>query len=250
MRSQVINEQVLLVKHTCSLYKKKGSVKFTGQRQVHSAPSPIAMMVNLPKHSFQNQNKPSGFASLECNYCHGKNHTKDKCFKLVGYPSDHPYHPNKKGKKRPFTNKNAATSHNVGSHSSSPVTHPSKADHAMQITAASSASESHGTTSKSSNWTAQMAALQQQMNTLMHHLSAKGSSSPTASPSFSYGHNVACTTFSLSSISTLSPHVWILDTGATNHMCCDVTAVHDVKAFPESISANFPNGEASIVTHS
>ncbi|XP_074346437.1 uncharacterized protein LOC141685223 [Apium graveolens] len=86
------------------------------QRQTHTTSTPLALMVNLPKQS-QNQNKSSS-GSLECSYCHGRNHTKDRCFKLVGYPLDHPYHPNNKGKKRPFTHKNAVAT--------------PKIDHAMQ----------------------------------------------------------------------------------------------------------------------
>lgn len=65
------------------------------RRQVHNiAGNFIASMVNLPKNvaSTFKSTKKSGL-SLECSYCHGKNHTKEKCYKLVGYTLDHPYHP-------------------------------------------------------------------------------------------------------------------------------------------------------------
>lgn len=44
----------------------------------------------------------SSAGTLECSYCHGDNHIKDKCFKLHGYPRDHPLHPANRGKKKLF----------------------------------------------------------------------------------------------------------------------------------------------------
>ncbi|XP_074342826.1 uncharacterized protein LOC141680522 [Apium graveolens] len=77
------------------------------QRQTHSlsSPSQIAMMVNLPKPQTttttkSNERFGSFDSSMECSYCHGKGHLKEKCYKLIGYPADHPYHPNNKGKKK------------------------------------------------------------------------------------------------------------------------------------------------------
>lgn len=58
------------------------------------------MMVNLPKPSKTTQSyRPTDKPVLECSYCHGKNHTREKCYKLVGYSTDHAYHPNNRGKK-------------------------------------------------------------------------------------------------------------------------------------------------------
>lgn len=42
----------------------------------------------------------------ECAHCHMKGHTKEKCYKLIVYPLEHPAHPNNKGKCRfPQNNK-------------------------------------------------------------------------------------------------------------------------------------------------
>lgn len=41
-----------------------------------------------------------GYTEIECTYCHGKNHLREKCFKLNGYPHDHPLHPANKGKRK------------------------------------------------------------------------------------------------------------------------------------------------------
>ena len=73
------------------------------QRQMQpSIENSLALMANLPKALPKLTNKPLT-TTLECSYCHGKNHLREKCFKLVGYPTDHPYHPNNKGKKKQFT---------------------------------------------------------------------------------------------------------------------------------------------------
>ena len=74
------------------------------QRQVHSdSKSPIAMMVNLPKQSQASAGsyKSNDRGNLECTYCHGKNHVREKCYKLIGYPD--------KNKKKPF-NKQSTSS--------------------------------------------------------------------------------------------------------------------------------------------
>ncbi|XP_074373224.1 uncharacterized protein LOC141713624 isoform X2 [Apium graveolens] len=162
------------------------------QHQVHTTSSPLAMMVSLPKQHFQHQNKPFSSGSLECSYCHGKNHTRDKCFKLIGYPLDHPYHPNNKGKKRPFNNP-------TGVFSNPQTLQPHKSDHAMHISTSSGSSDSssslHPTAASESSSTlnSQMDVLQQQMNTLMHCLSKNGTGpqSSVSSIPFAYGHNVA-----------------------------------------------------------
>ncbi|XP_074331411.1 uncharacterized protein LOC141668424 isoform X2 [Apium graveolens] len=162
------------------------------QRQVHTTSSPLAMMVSLPKQHFQHQNKPSSSGSLECSYCHGKNHTRDKCFKLIGYPLDHPYHPNNKGKKRPFNKP-------TGVFSNPQTSQPHKSDHAMHISTSSGSSDSssslHPTAASesSSNLNSQMAVLQQQMNTLMQCFfkNGTGPQSSVSSIPFAYGHNVA-----------------------------------------------------------
>lgn len=61
------------------------------QWKVTSSDTPIAMMVSTPilPHINTNSQRTSNDNSviiLEYTYCHGKNHTKDKCYKLVGYP--------------------------------------------------------------------------------------------------------------------------------------------------------------------
>lgn len=79
------------------------------QRQTQNSINyPVAMMVNMSKAP---QSAPSSYIAnkfsdrssppvQECSHCHIKRHTKNKCYKLVGYPLDYPYHPNNKGQHR------------------------------------------------------------------------------------------------------------------------------------------------------
>ncbi|XP_074360210.1 uncharacterized protein LOC141700311 [Apium graveolens] len=138
------------------------------QRQFHnSTSSPVAMMVNVSKPQngptayIQNRFSDRAHPVQECAHCHIKGHTKERCYKLVGYPVDHPYHPNNKGKRR-FSNSN--------------VKAVAVKPQAMQVsgtqyTSLDSSNEQH--------LTSKMDALQTQLNSIMQCLS-KGGSHPQA----------------------------------------------------------------------
>lgn len=125
------------------------------QRQIHNATnSHISLMVNLPKPNsapYSNHRSQDKLSSpLECSYCHLKGHIREKYYKLVGYPADHPYHPNNRGKKRPYTKPSVANQQN------------DKTGHVLQVSA-----EPTGCPSSTTSLSTQMEALQNQMNNLM-----------------------------------------------------------------------------------
>lgn len=86
-----------------------------------------AMQTNIERNAFfsgkrntkksVHHNKKEG---LHCNYCNGKGHTKENCFRLVGYRSWHPLHnKSKKGmyhhaNQTFFANDDNNTQRNVG----------------------------------------------------------------------------------------------------------------------------------------
>lgn len=180
------------------------------QRQVHSSSgqSPLALMVNMPAKSPVSQSPyiPNKFSDRntlpvqECDYCHIKGHTKDRCYKLVGYPLDDPFHPNNKGKKKSFAANRFSKSANV-----------------VQMTTP------QGNSDASAHLTSKVEELQTQLTTLMQSLnkgsqintSTSNSSAHTgisAPPHFSLAIHIAGTIFSLSS--HFSSDTWIIDTGA------------------------------------
>lgn len=47
--------------------------------------NPIAMQINKNTDTnYRNQN----YKAKECDYCHFTGHTRDNCYKLIGYPID------------------------------------------------------------------------------------------------------------------------------------------------------------------
>lgn len=90
------------------------------------------------------------FSLISLTYCHGKNHTKDRCYKLFGYPSD----PNNRGRKKPFT-KPGQFDHfqsEIFDNSGNYVVIGNKSGHAMQASSASPSMTSFPNAS-SSNFT-------------------------------------------------------------------------------------------------
>lgn len=61
--------------------------------------------------------------------------------------------------------------------------------------------------------------------------------------------HIACTTFSLFSSTQLLPHTWIPHTGATNHMCCAFSSMHNIHSLFFPLTVKFPNEENATVTH-
>lgn len=156
------------------------------QRQVHCSATPIAMMVNAPKppylnHNFQRTSADKSGILLECTYCHGKNHTKDKCYKLVGYPSDHPFNPNNRGRKKTFTKPSPGQfGHFNSGHSNN------KSSQVMQVSETANPSPdvssftNFSTYNATANWNSQMEALQNQMNSLRQCILVKAISQPAS----------------------------------------------------------------------
>lgn len=205
------------------------------QRQTHSAvTTPISMMVNLAKPTSASNTKFSHDRSVvECSHCHIKGHTKEKCYKLVGYPPDHPFHPNNRNKRRTGYNNKYQNQIKEGQNISG---------QAMQV--------SGSNTSVNTQMQAQMEALQTQMQTLMESLHKdKTTSSVSQSSPYNFSANITGTAFSFQSSVAIANNVWIIDTGATNHMCCSLDFMHDIVLLDPHLSVNFPNGTIVSVTH-
>lgn len=153
------------------------------QRQTHSSGIPISMMVRATSgNKFNDKSVGTGGAIFECSHCHAKGHTKERCYKLVGYPVDHPLHPNNKGKRRLVHNRFQQNSQNTGA---------TKDNQAMQVSSVSGYNSSVTQTQMQT----QMEALQNHMQTLMQCFSKDKVSSSGASPQYSFSSNIAGTIF-------------------------------------------------------
>lgn len=213
------------------------------QRQIHSSAitSHVALMVNMPKPSASvSYYIPNCFSDrkahhvLKCSRCHIKGHTKDRCYKLVGYPLGHPYHPNNKGKKKPANSRFTKPSQAHPTVTSPPV---------------------------SNNLSTGMEELQTQFTTLIQWInksgpanssgpfnsSISGGTSASTPTQYSIATHIACTIYSFSS--HISEDAWVIDTGVTNHMYCDIKCMHDVNTLSTPLTVNLSNGESANVTH-
>ncbi|GKG31068.1 hypothetical protein Tco_0423556, partial [Tanacetum coccineum] len=71
-----------------------------------------------PRPNNFNVNRQGGGSSLVCENCGFNGHTIDRCFKLIGYPTDF----GKKKSNQTFNGKNVSHNNSVGSSSSSKCT--------------------------------------------------------------------------------------------------------------------------------
>ncbi|XP_074335425.1 uncharacterized protein LOC141672671 isoform X2 [Apium graveolens] len=151
------------------------------QRQTqNSFASPVAMMVNMSKSvqagSSYAQNRFSDRPSNsipECSHCHYRGHTKEKCYKLHGYPTDHPNHPNNKGKRK--------------------ISNPRFFNPAAAMQVSQHQSNQPDQTSTDHHLTSEIDALQSQLDSLMKCFNnqASGSDSSISGPAVSTPYSMA-----------------------------------------------------------
>ncbi|XP_074352768.1 uncharacterized protein LOC141691917 [Apium graveolens] len=182
----------------------------------------ILMMNHIPPLTTKTDVKrPDGRRfNLECTYCHGKNHTKDRCFHLFGFP--------------PRNKQNVA---------------PTKANHqenkfVAQITASSTVptstdkvESSVGPENSAGNCLSDI-QYQQLLNFLNQSQLSQTNSEPPQSRTLSHSCSY------LTSVCLVNCHAsrdWIIDSGATNHITCCHDLLSDLLAF--DIDICLPNGE-------
>lgn len=92
-------------------------------------------------------------------------------------------------------------------------------------------------------FTTRLEAFQLQMNTLRQNLNkgVPSTSSQNQINSILVFFKIAGTTFSLSSIKHIPDNVWILDTSATSHMCCNKNFMHNVHSLDTPLAVKFPD---------
>lgn len=90
------------------------------------------------------------------------------------------------------------------------------------------------------------------MNILMKciQLPATATGSHSTSQSlqpFQFDNNFAGTIMSLITASNISSHIWVLETSATNHMCCNLSHVHNLQLLQILITVKFSNDQTVVV---
>ena len=157
--------------------------------------------------------------SLECTHCHGTNHTKDRCYHLIGFP------PRNKGPNKFNKNQTGSNSKVLA-----------------QVTSVEE--NSSGMNSADARESSSSALTHDQYEQLIHLLNQSTTNSSVSAPQ-SGRHYSMCssmTTLCLTSCHTTTD--WILDTGATDHITCQSHLLQNSQTCDVKIC--LPNGA---ITH-
>ncbi|XP_010542220.1 PREDICTED: uncharacterized protein LOC104815505 isoform X1 [Tarenaya hassleriana] len=196
-----------------------------------------------PKHSFSLN--PTSKPRPQCTHCGLLGHTISRCYKLHGYPSSTRNHPSPSTKppllptpkhfspSRPFASVNLVT-RDIPSHGS-------------EQPAITSASDP----------LAQAQVLFDQFQSRLKTLgisstdSALTAPTPTApsAPTSGIFPSLPVIFSALEPYFSFPPSVWILDTGASSHICCDSRLFSDLHCI-SPITITLPNGDAMSVSFS
>ncbi|XP_057249409.1 uncharacterized protein LOC130590847 [Beta vulgaris subsp. vulgaris] len=155
--------------------------------------------------------------NLYCDYCKGKGHIKDQCFKLIGFPDW--YH------KKP-----GGFNHNSGKMSAHVATENTFEETPLDFSAAgpSVASVNHVDN-------AMLHSMFQDFLKTMQHKQGVGESS-----------NSLASSAHLAGISLKS--IWIIDSGATDHMVYDVKLFSVKRKLAKAIKVGLPDGSYTLVS--
>lgn len=182
---------------------------------------------------------------LSCDYCKGTGHTRDKCYKLNGYPHIHKHRlykgtsPGNRNSRPVFNNYKSKTAAQVTSvgipevHSTSDVTLPDRTS---------------GMGDNSASFVTQ--AQYQHLLSLIQSNTSSGNpgKSDVSSGMFNSAHlagNISFTSTCLTSITTINE--WIIDSGATDH----ITPFLHLLSNPTAVKSviHMPNGKTAAISH-
>lgn len=197
-----------------------------GVNATFSAPDHANVAAFVKKYNANKGNPSSGSNSskpvIKCSFCNFTGHTRENCYKLIGYP------PN-------WKKKDKSTSSNTGQDTNSQFRKlPSTAN---QVTAETLQSQS------------QVNQMQQQINQLtqMMQMFVGGSDKSMKSPE---EHLAGMAISSLNLVHSVGfKNVWLIDSGATDHMCCSLDFLKDVQLLSKPISVVLPDSSHIMVTH-
>lgn len=162
-----------------------------------------------------------GGATVECSYCHGVNHTRETCFKLNGYPKGHPLAKYNKQKNAVGTSSSFKGNFhkNVG----------------LQVQ-----KEQTVSLPDTQNQLEKLEAKFDHLKTMMEKSKGKEVYSPE--------DHIASIAVSLSTFSIKHSKQWIIDSGATDHMCCNIQLMHSIHIVHPPLHILLPTG-INVIVH-
>ncbi|XP_074377153.1 uncharacterized protein LOC141718673 [Apium graveolens] len=189
-------------------------------------------------------------SGLKCSYCHKEGHLKEQCYKLIGYPDK------KKGKGK-FQNPNTSTTTSTNASSGfrqlpqalnvSSLSYPQSfsGQPPMQGILQTPISASGRSQSVNSPTIEQLQSQMTQMNQMMMLMMNKqNNSSPEDHVNTMAGMVYSFHTYSFQH----STHLWIVDTGASSHMCSNRTLLTNIRFISQPYHIVLPNKHIISVT--
>lgn len=205
------------------------------QRKIHSTSHLMADSAFLNANSFRystsgqyggngNFQKKVGtdIKKIHCNYCKKPGHTRDKCFKLHGFPADFKF---TKPKRVVAQAEISDQSTNVVGNSSSP-------------------SQSVGTSFGNSP-----AGFTPEICSQLMNLLKSAQSSESAGSSVNFAGNLSVLP-SFACFSDSNHASWILDSGASDHMCFIKSLFTSMTPLSQPLHISLPNGQLVTILHS
>ncbi|KAL0320493.1 UNVERIFIED_CONTAM: Retrovirus-related Pol polyprotein from transposon RE2 [Sesamum radiatum] len=164
--------------------------------------------------NFQRRKSVIDKKNLFCDHCSKSGHSRDACFKLHGYPEWFKEYSEQK-KNRSGDAKALAASCELNK--------PRKAD------------------------TATTESISHMLTEVLHLMKGKMPTDQNTGHFASIGDFAG--TYLNSTSSFFSSHSWIIDSGATAHMCTNVQLLHNLAPLPYTSSVSLPDGSKQVITH-
>lgn len=170
---------------------------------------------NCKKFS-QNKVAPASVnrSTIKCSYCNFNGHSREQCYKLIGYP------PNWKKKDKSVASNPASQFRNLPKANATHVESPTSVS--------------------------QLDQLQQQINQLSSLMTSfVGPGQMLKSPEEHMAGMVVA--YSNSLFTSIGQDTWLIDTGATDHMCCSLQLLTDIINLASPVHVALPTGSTIMV---
>nr|XP_043625974.1 uncharacterized protein LOC122597447 [Erigeron canadensis] len=204
----------------------------------------------IPRTNLQIERRSVYKKGITCAYCHREGHTRDECYKLVGYPSGHPLH--NKYQPPPTRTPNTYNNSNKGKTINMVI-----APEDILSTSKETPYTLPTTPQQDAFMAAKLDQLQNQINQVMLFMqqTQQNPDSPDLQNSnigtagiFSFTTNSKPKFRFIACCLSKSKDTWITDSGATDHISKTLSNMHNIRTLDTSIEIFLPNGQTTLVT--
>lgn len=179
---------------------------------------------NRPQNG--NGRKSTFKAGVYYTNCYKEGHTSEECYRLKGYPVGHPLH----GKYKPPITRNVAVNDNMGP----------KVVNSVQGHEASSSTQAESTNANRSDEVfVRIDQLQNQLNQVMLMMQQCQQNPPTGIVN---SYTIRKHKF-ITSVMIKFRAAWVIDSGATDHICITLSVMHDTYLCNPPIHVTLPNSQ-------